>query len=288
MAPMGDDAQDTCRWAALAGHEAAVADSDLVDLPPSVQVARGKELLSMLGCGSQDAARSPAAPPKELDRKPQIATSEMDAAAALTGSMSRHLDSLTSQPQEVQGFAPASAMGIQQVVAYDGSEWMVQGGFGSRTGSSTPAAQSVPLWGGSTASGSVHTASAGTPWPSSVTWSMTNGATVPASATAPVAVLGQAPAASVAGSLWPAHAGSSQSYASGWTAGALGSAIPLQPDLQCAAGSASVGVDLVSPVPVPMVLQTASGLEPTMLNRNQMRAEAAPYVPGSMPLSVGA
>lgn len=98
---MGDDTQEQCRWAALAGAEAAIAPSELVDLPPKVQVARGRELLSMLGCGKEDASKPPAAQnrSRESDRQPSAVTSEMDSGASITCSLPRHLDSLASQTQ---------------------------------------------------------------------------------------------------------------------------------------------------------------------------------------------
>ncbi|CAE7635105.1 unnamed protein product [Symbiodinium sp. CCMP2456] len=279
MAPMGDDAQEQCRWAALAGAEAAIAPSELVDLPPKVQVARGRELLSMLGCG-KDSSKSPAAQnrSRESDRQPSAVTSEP-----------RHLDSLASQTQDVHvsSFTSATAVGIQQVVNYDGGEWMVQGGFGSRP--DTPAAQSVPLWGSSAASGSVHAASSGTPWSASnavlTNWPMGTGiptATVATNVT-PVAVMGP-PAATGAG-VWQAlDSGASGSF-TGWTTGA---AMTIPSEVQCVAAAPQMGIDLAVPVSMPVVMSSTPSLGASMLNRNQMRADAAPYVPGSMPLSVGA
>lgn len=291
MAPMGDDTQEQCRWAALAGAEAAIAPSELVDLPPKVQVARGRELLSMLGCGKEDASKPPAAQnrSRESDRQPSAVTSEMDSGASITCSLPRHLDSLASQTQDVHvsSFTSATAVGIQQVVNYDGGEWMVQGGFGSRP--DTPAAQSVPLWGSSAASGSVHAASSGTPWPASnavlTNWPMGTGiptATVATNVT-PVAVMGP-PAATGAG-VWQAlDSGASGSFA-GWTTGA---AMTIPSEVQCVAAAPQMGIDLAVPVTMPVVMSSTPSLGASMLNRNQMRADAAPYVPGSMPLSVGA
>ncbi|CAE7025011.1 unnamed protein product [Symbiodinium natans] len=268
MAPMGDDTPGQCRWAALAGAEAAIAPSKLVDLPPKEQVARGRELLSMLGCGREDSAKSPAAQKsRESDR--------MDSGASMASSMSRHLDSLASQSQDahVSSFAPAATtVGVQQVVSYDGSEWMVQGGFGSRPDDTT-AAPNAPLWGSSAASGSVHTASAGTPWSATnailTNWSMGMPSTAVAAATVtPIAVMGATGPA-----VWqPLDSGSTGSLA-GWTAGA---AMTIPSDMQCMTAAPGMGIDLAVPVPMPMVMASSSELGSSMLSRNQMRAEAAP------------
>lgn len=63
-----------CRWATLAKHEASTTESHLVDLPPSVQVARGKELLSMLQETSfplgDSTSNSMPVPPSEMPPPP--------------------------------------------------------------------------------------------------------------------------------------------------------------------------------------------------------------------------
>lgn len=290
MAPMGDDVQKTCRWAALAGAEAT--DSELIDLPPSEQVARGKELLSMLSGFGEEPLSMLAAPQQSKQQVvPPECPSRSPPESGVSGGGSMPFREAVSVTSMAYHSSSTTATSVQpQVNAYGqlNSDWMMsQGQFASRPSmsptSSPPVPQPSPMWGtsaGSGCCGAPHANSGSPPWTTTLStnpagWPMSTGTVQDSLVTNSAMHMNAVPVVSsyMVGQQQGAEAGSSNSYAS-WPAGAMGNSIAPQmmPVQGFATGTVAPRAD-----------------QSNMFNhRNQMRAEAAPYVPGAMPLGVQA
>jgi len=318
MAPMGDDVANQCRWAANA---AAENDSELIDLPPSEQVSRGKELLSMLsgfGGGKENSSGLQlfqAQQPQSEQRRP---TAGLRITAPAEPAVSSAM--LASHPQDrsqMPGYHPAAAVveAQPQVAGFAdlAADWMMsQGHFASRPSLpslSPTSSPPVPTW-GSSGSGLSHAANApaGYPWAALSTtppggrahsWpmgtappdaqqlaggspamhmhgpAMTRGPSTGGLPSAPEAASWATPGHSVARVAGvPENA---LAYAS-WSSASLGSSVsPTMASLHHAQTPAAFPALATA---APMTAMSYAD-QPTMFTRNQMRAEAAPYVPGT-------
>eukprot|EP00930_Biecheleria_cincta_P069456 TRINITY_DN5719_c0_g1_i1.p1 TRINITY_DN5719_c0_g1~~TRINITY_DN5719_c0_g1_i1.p1 ORF type:complete len:349 (-),score=53.69 TRINITY_DN5719_c0_g1_i1:198-1151(-) len=315
---MGDDVSNQCRWAANANAE---NDSELIDLPPSEQVSRGKELLSMLsgfGGGKENSSSAlrlfETQQPQSEQRRP---TAGLRISAPAESAVSSAM--LPSHPQDcsqIPGYHPAAAAveAQPQVTGFadPAADWMMsQGHFASRPSLSPTSSPPVPTW-GSSGSGLAHTANApagSSPWAALSTtppggrahnsWPMgtappdaqqlAGGSPVmhmhgPAMTRCP-APGGLAAAAEAASWATPGHSvarivGAPEiggTYAS-WSSASLGSSV--SPTMASLHHTQTPAVFPALATAAPMTAMSYAD-QPTMFSRNQMRAEAAPYVPGT-------
>lgn len=271
MPPMGETSPTTCRWAQLASSEAVI--TNLVDLPPEQQVARGKELLSMLHAfplsGGSNMSMSPpqqqlspaaasinpgAVPPPPMEMPPpppmgyevsQKGTSSYS--ESTSGDWANAQVQLSSSTRPGAAAVPAAASLL--------APHMAPGVWGLASG---PASASAGAGAGTAGHWAPLSTNPGntTSWSSNAVPPEAGGslhldvAVVSTPSTMPYSMSGQAPDASMTfGGHWSEN-------------GAL----------------------VYSAMPSMM---SASRAEPNSL-RSQMRAEAAPYVPGTFAVGVQA
>lgn len=294
---MGDDVSNQCRWAANASAE---NDTELIDLPPSEQVSRGKELLSMLsgfGGGKENSGGLrlfEAQQPQSEQLRPAAGlriTAPVESAALMASHPQDH--------SQMSGYHPsAAAVESQPQVTSMAADWMMSqhGHFASRPSLSPTSSPPAPTWGSSGSGLAAHAANApaGSPWGAALSTTPPHGGraahswpmgTAPTDAQQLAAVHMHGPAMTTAQSASWGTTGQSGArvaenagaYAS-WSSASLGSSVsPTMGSLHHAQTPAALPA-LATAAPM-MAMSYAD--QPTMFTRNQMRAEAAPYVPGT-------
>jgi len=266
---MGESSPSSCRWAAFQAEEAH--DSHLVDLPPSEQVARGKELLQMLqeplcldGAVSPVPREPPLLPSRLPPQQQRQQQQHLQQGQQVPQAILRHgsRDVLPPPPTEMPPPPPGFEV---STFSRTGNDWATQASHVQLRPATAAVAANAP---------------AGPPPP-------------PAMAPGVMQVWGSAGSASLGIALCPSVSGSSNSSSSSssntsgarnpyavasgadmsmplgvWSTPCFASAAPQATSMSAApavAGSAVVAVTTQADTPYQF--------------RNQLRAEAAPYVP---------